>query len=128
MDKQNSDQRPMFMSVFVKCILILTFTTAVVAGVISITSDRAIHRVATNALLQHSGDVMEHLAQGLAGTVRFGSPDNVAVALTELISNEKESVQGAVVASADGTILASAGTLTQDERTIPFLLRPRFVN
>ena len=76
---KSTEQSSVYKSVLMKCLLILTVATAVVAGVIAVTSDRAIRMVANDGLRQISIDLTDLLAKNISGAVRFQRIDVVKI-------------------------------------------------
>ena len=98
-------------SVFVKCVLLLTITTAIVAGVISITSDRTMRNVATEGLLRLANEASGFQAENLRGAVRFRKTEDIQAIIEDFADRKGADILGIIVTAADGAVLATTGQL-----------------
>lgn len=101
--------RPLTISVFVKCAMLVAVCTAVVATVLTVKSSALVNRLADESIARKASMVTKLVAERSGGEIRFGKSDAIVSGFRELVTkSDGQAVTGLAIGT-DGGIVADLG-------------------
>lgn len=104
--------RPAGMPVFLKALLLVFFSSASVAVVMSLQSSRMLQQHTIEELHNHSALSTEGIAENAAGALRFGKYDKIDVAFRTAADKNPERLLGLRAFDTSGAVVTSDGDLS----------------
>ena len=98
-------------TVFMRCALIVAATTAIIAGLITVSGVRVSENVAREGVRSLGQEVTEFLAGQSSGYLRFGRHDELSALLGDAIERNAGRALGAIAVTQDGRVVAQVGRL-----------------
>ena len=109
-------KRPAGLPVFLKALILVFFSTASVAVVMSIQSSRMLQQHTIDELNSHSALSTEGIAENAAGALRFGKYEKIEVNFRTVMDKNPDLLLGLRAFDTEGAVVTSSGDLnTQEE-------------
>ncbi len=110
MDSQ--DNRPAGMPVFLKALILVFFSSATVAVIMSLQSSRMLQKYMIEGIHEHSSLSTEGIAEQAAGALRFGKYEKIDVAFRTAADKNPDLLVGMRAFDATGAVVTSDGDLS----------------
>ncbi|MEL7105051.1 MAG: HAMP domain-containing methyl-accepting chemotaxis protein [Pseudomonadota bacterium] len=115
-EAENGTKQRFGVSVYLKCIALILFTTLPVTGILLLQNIRTTETLAKDGVRELGYEVTTLVARNTAGAVRFGLPDPISESLNNAISNSNGSALFGMAVSANGTIIVENGEVPDSLR------------
>lgn len=112
----NSQSTGRGFSVFAKCALLVTASTAIVAAVLTIYSFRSAASLARDSVSRLGETVVSSVAEQMGGAIRFGKLDLVGTELQDAIDASGGQASFGIAVGIDGEVLAEVGDVSPGDR------------
>lgn len=109
--------KPMFknMSVFVKCTLLITATTLIVAAVLMFQSQRIIKKAIEDGILNLATEITQSAGARNGGAMRFGDAKGVQIAIDRILEESNGSALYAIATNSSDEVIATSGTANEEQ-------------
>ncbi|NIZ63430.1 methyl-accepting chemotaxis protein [Sedimentitalea sp. CY04] len=109
--------KPVFngMSVFVKCTLLMTATTLIVAAILMFQSQQFINKAIKDGVIDLGTVVTQSAGARNGGAMRFGDASGVQVALDRILEESNGRAVYAIATNSSNEVLASSGVATEEQ-------------
>ena len=104
------------LSIFGKCLLMVAIITGLVAGLMTFNAEALLKDVAHRGLSALAYDSTQSIARDVAGAIKFGKTPAVQSSFDHAIQVEGDKLGGAMAFSANGTVIVTTGTLSDEMR------------
>jgi len=109
--------KPMFnnMSVFVKCSLLITATTLIVAAVLMFQSQQIVKKAIEDGVLALATEITQSAGASNGGAMRFGDAKGVQIAIDRILEESNGSALYAIATNSSDEVIATSGTASNDQ-------------
>ena len=108
--------KPVFnnMSVFIKCTLLITATTLIVAAILMFQSQRMVKQAIEDGILNLAAEITHAAGARNGGAMRFGDASGVRIAIDRILEESNGSAVYAIATNSSDEIIASSGVASED--------------
>ncbi|NRB20362.1 MAG: HAMP domain-containing protein [Rhodobacteraceae bacterium] len=103
------------MSVFIKCTLLITATTLIVAAILMFQSQRMVSKAIEDGILGLASEITQAAGARNGGAMRFGDASGVQIALDRILQESGGSAVYAIATNSSNEVIATSGAADQDE-------------
>lgn len=103
------------MSVFVKCTLLITATTLIVAAILMFQSQRMVNGAIEDGILKLAMEITHTAGARNGGAMRFGDASGVQVAIDRILEESEGSAVYAIATNSSNEVIATSGVANEDE-------------
>jgi len=102
--------KPMFngMSVFIKCTMLITATTLIVASILMFQSQRMVNSAIEEGILELAAEITQAAGARNGGAMRFGDASGVQVAMDRILENSSGRAVYAIATNSSNEVIATA--------------------
>lgn len=103
--------KPVFngMSVFIKCTLLITATTLIVAAILMFQSQRIVKKAIEDGVLDLAAEITQAAGARNGGAMRFGDASGVQIAIDRILEESNGSAVYAIATNSSNEVIATSG-------------------
>ncbi|OUS38975.1 methyl-accepting chemotaxis protein [Rhodobacterales bacterium 56_14_T64] len=103
------------MSVFVKCTLLMTATTLIVAAILMFQSQRMVNGAIEDGILKLATEITQTAGARNGGAMRFGDASGVQIAIDRILEESEGRAVYAIATNSSNEVIATSGVANEDE-------------
>lgn len=103
------------MSVFVKCTLLITATTLIVAAVLMFQSQKMVNSAIEDGILKLATEITHAAGARNGGAMRFGDASGVQIAIDRILEESEGRAVYAIATNSSNEVIATSGVANEDE-------------
>jgi methyl-accepting chemotaxis protein len=103
------------MSVFIKCTLLITATTLIVAAILMFQSQRMVNKAIEDGILGLASEITQAAGARNGGAMRFGDASGVQIALDRILEESNGSAVYAIATNSSNEVIATSGIADENQ-------------
>jgi len=103
------------MSVFVKCTLLITATTLIVAAILMFQSQKMVNSAIEDGILKLATEITHAAGARNGGAMRFGDASGVQIAIDRILEESEGRAVYAIATNSSNEVIATSGVADEDE-------------